>query len=114
MITLQDLLIQEDISITIDVKPISNWDDVCSKLYAIQQKRKHFEALEKSLLDEVKSIAENKPKSQDGYKLSKIIRKGSVDMELLTKEYDINLEQFRKADVECWKFEKDIKSERWI
>lgn len=80
-----------------------DWITLARKTYNVREKRKLLEIQEKELFEELIEKSRDKPFSYSGFKLTTIIRKGSVDYALVPSLRGIDLEPFRKSNVTSWK-----------
>ena len=76
------------------------------ELYRTQVKRKHYERLEATLIDELKYLCKGRDFSEAGYSFNRIERKGAVDYGMIPELESVDLEQYRKETIEYWKLSK--------
>lgn len=68
-----------------------------------KEMRKHYEELEKELLDTLKEACNYKDFIAGGYVFQKSVRDGSINYQALLKDFKIDVEPYRKEAVEMWK-----------
>ncbi len=79
------------------------WEALSSSYLNVQEKIKALEEEEKSIRENLISIASSSNSIGYGIKLSKIIRKGSVDYQSIPELKDVNLEKYRKTPIQSWR-----------
>jgi hypothetical protein len=68
-----------------------------------KEMRKYYEELEKTLLDKLKEACGCKDFIAGGYVFQKCMRAGSIDYQALLKDFKVDVEPYRKEEVEMWK-----------
>lgn len=68
-----------------------------------KEMRKKCEVLEKQMIDKLKDACGYKDFIEGGYVFQKSYRQGSVDYAALLKDFKIDVEPYRKEEVEMWK-----------
>lgn len=63
----------------------------------------YHENREKNFREKIKILCDNKNTMGYGIKLTKVIRKGSVDYDLIPELQNINLDQYRKPSITTWR-----------
>lgn len=81
------------------------WKEAASKLVSIQKTLKELQIFESSLKDTLIKLAREESCEGHGVKLTKYVRKGSIDYDrmLLDMGIEVDLEKYRKEEVESWK-----------
>ena len=79
-----------------------NWIKIAKEYYAIKQQKKAIAKREKILLDNLKDISQNKPSQGGGYIFTFSLRKGNVDYQLIPYIKTIDLDKYRKEDIQVW------------
>lgn len=80
-----------------------NWINKAKKLYSIQEKRRQLEKLESILLDELRSISNEENSQGGGFIFENYLRLGSIEYKNIPELKAVNLENYRKPPVTCWK-----------
>jgi putative phage-type endonuclease len=81
------------------------WEAAALQLKSVIFKQKELETQEKMLKNTLLGLSNGETCHGNGVKLTKYIRKGSVDYDRIIKELDVkvDVENYRKEDVESWK-----------
>lgn len=79
------------------------WNAAANEWLLINRKLKAMEPREKELRELLISMANKQNSIGGGVKVSRMIRKGSVDYSRIPGIQSVNLDQYRKDPVECWK-----------
>jgi len=81
------------------------WQTLSQRYTSIKRLLSDYEKEEKEIKDRLLVLAGRSNTKGNGLKLSKVIRKGSVDYDAVLKHYEIDtdLDQFRKPAVESWR-----------
>lgn len=81
------------------------WDNTVAQIRAVQTKIKELESQQNNLKSELIQIANGRDIESNGVKLTKFIRKGSIDYQKILDELNIqvDLDKYRKEDSETWK-----------
>lgn len=79
------------------------WNMAASEWLSISQELSSLEKREKELRDLLISMCQKQNSKGGGIKVSRFMRKGAVDYAKIPELQHVNLEQYRKAPVECWK-----------
>lgn len=80
-----------------------SWLDIALKWRSINQQMQLLEKQEKSMREQLISLSENQNCIGGGIKISKSIRKGTVDYTKIPEFINVNLDDYRKSPVEYWK-----------
>ena len=83
------------------------WTHVANEAWQARKQRMHFEKVEKDLFDKLKTLSNNEEKSEGGFLFKYNIRKGPIDFYAIEEIKVMDLEPYRKADIICWKLEKE-------
>lgn len=83
------------------------WTKLADEAYKTRQERIHLEKVEKNLFEALKILSDNEQKSEGGFIFKYTVRKGPVDYQAVQDLAIIDLEQYRKPDVLCWKLERE-------
>ena len=86
---------------------IITWTDVANQAWQARKQRMYFEKIEKNLFEQLRILSDNQERSEGGFLFHSIIRKGTVDYTIIPQLKSVDLEQYRKADIICWKLEKE-------
>lgn len=79
------------------------WLNTVEKWRGVTSQIKWLESQEKELREELIQLSGGSNVMGAGIKLSKEVRKGSVDYKLIPELASVDLEKYRKAPLECWK-----------
>jgi len=79
------------------------WEQLATQWKRINSQLNSLEKEEKRLRDSLISLASNQNSLGGGVKVTRFLRKGSVDYEKIPQLQGLDLERFRKKPVECWK-----------
>jgi putative phage-type endonuclease len=79
------------------------WTAAAKEWLSINRQLKNLEPREKELRDLLISMANQQNAIGAGVKVSKILRKGSIDYSRIPELQGVSLEPYRKELVECWK-----------
>jgi len=82
------------------------WITIAQEAFEIQQQRKYYATKEKQLLDNLKALADHKNAVGGGYLFVGTERKGTVNYSVIPELQTIDLEEYRKEPVVCWKLSK--------
>jgi hypothetical protein len=82
------------------------WSMKAEELYKLQQVMKQLRSVETKLMEELKDISNHESACDGTYELLNYWRKGSVEYGKIPVLKNVDLEVYRKADVECWKLGK--------
>lgn len=82
---------------------ISPWLMIATQAYDLGQQRKKLEQEEKKLRDQLILLSEGKTKAEGRYIFMKETRKGSIEYGKIPLLSSMDLEIYRKPDVEAWK-----------
>lgn len=80
----------------------SDWIEIAEKVWQVQQARKEYERIEEVLLKRLKELSYGASSKGGGFIFTSIVRKGSIDYGSIPYLKSIDLEKFRKADVQMW------------
>lgn len=83
------------------------WSEVCEAYTKAKEKESLANSEVEMLKERLISIAAERNVRGSGYKLSKILRKGTIDYANIQELRSIDLEKYRKKPVEYWKIESD-------
>lgn len=78
------------------------WIQIAEKVWQVQQARKEYERIEGVLITRLKELSKGVSSKGGGYVFTSIMRKGSVDYGQIPYLKSIDLEKFRKPDVQSW------------
>lgn len=98
---IQQVVISTDI-----VSRTNEWIAVAQQAYEYQIMIKDLEKKHKLAMDRLKILSEGKTSHGGGFLLAKEIRKGSICYSDIPVLAGMDLEQYRKSDVEYWKLSK--------
>ena len=84
----------------------SEIDDICDELYEVKAKIKQMITLEKELTRKLKSRSNNTDVSTKNFVYYKSVRKGLVDYSKIEALKTIDLDKYRRKDVETWTLKK--------
>ena len=79
------------------------WLDLASRWKRTNTQLKALEEEEKRLRDGLISLCSNQSSIGGGVKVTRFLRKGSVDYAKIPQLKGLDIEKFRKKPVECWK-----------
>lgn len=79
------------------------WQEISSLYLDVQNQLKFLEEQEKLMKDRLISLAGRSNARGSGIKLSKVVRKGAVDYQMVPELKGINLEKYRKPAIETWR-----------
>lgn len=82
------------------------FDSLAGELYSHQQQRKHFEALEKKLAEQLRELCNNQSHTTISFAYVYETRKGNIDYSLIPELKGIELDDYRKHDIKIWKLSK--------
>ncbi len=85
------------------IKQNDSWITKAQEVFDIQQKIKFLEAQEKRLATELKALSNHTSSVGGGYVYENSFRPGTIDYKAIPELRDINLEQYRKAEISYWK-----------
>lgn len=85
------------------VKDDEEWQELSGSYLRVKKMLDEMEKEEKKLKEKLISLAGRSNAKGAGIKLSKIVRKGSIDYSAIPELKLINTEQYRKAPVESWR-----------
>lgn len=83
-----------------------NLDQLCDQLYKLKERIKLAQQLEKEISKKLKDITENKDVVTEHYIYAKSIRKGSIDYSQILVLKTMDLEPYRKKEIETWSLKK--------
>lgn len=88
-----------------DYQTIENpeWLDAASQWKQVSAQLSSLEKEEERLRQQLISLCQNQSSIGGGLRVSRILRKGSIDYAKVPQLQGINLEKYRKKPVECWK-----------
>jgi putative phage-type endonuclease len=86
-----------------EIKEDENWQSTAQQWLSVSQQIKSLEEQEKQLRELLILQSANGNSMGGGVKLTKMMRKGSVDYAKIPELKGVNLEQYRKSHVECWR-----------
>lgn len=97
----------QQVVISTDIVSRSNeWIAVAQQAYEYQLMIKDLEKKHKLAMDRLKILSEGKTSHGGGFLLAKEIRKGSISFQDIPVLAGMDLEPYRKTDVEYWKLSK--------
>lgn len=109
----ESLMIRTDNGIVISsvttAKPIEQseqWIVLAQQAYDYAHMIKELEAKHKQTLDQLKRVSAGKTSHGGGYLFAKELRKGSIAYNEIPFLMGVDLEPYRKPDVEYWKLSK--------
>ena len=79
------------------------WETVAESWVKANKELKFYKNLEQNARNSLIDISKGKSSIGHGVKLQKIVRKGSVDYSTIPQLVGLNLDDFRKADIETWR-----------
>lgn len=82
---------------------MSQWLIIASQAYELGQQRKKLEQEEKKLRDQLMVLSEGKTRAEGGYIFIKEVKKGNIEYSKIPLLSSMDLEIYRKPDVEAWK-----------
>ena len=80
----------------------SDWIQIAEKVWQVQQARKEYERIEEVLLKRLKELSYGLSSKGGCFIFTSIVRKGSIDYGAIPYLKSIDLEKFRKSDVQMW------------
>ena len=83
----------------------SRWVKKATELKLVQQSRKEIEESEKQLLAELKDLSGFEPSKGGQFRFDYVMRKGSVEYKNIPELKNVDLEAYRKEEVQVWKLE---------
>lgn len=83
------------------------WQELSNAYLETQKLLKSLEEQEKLMKERLISLAGRSNAKGGGIKLSKVVRKGSVDYQMVPELKGINLEKYRKPAIETWRVLSD-------
>lgn len=84
----------------------SEWVTLAQQAYDYSILIKELEQKHKQVMDRLKQLSQGKTCHGGGFLLAKELRKGSIAYQDIPALAGVNLEAYRKADVEYWKLSK--------
>lgn len=84
----------------------NEWITVAQQVYDYQAMIKDLEKKHKLAMDRLKLLSHGKTSHGGGYLLAKEMRRGSINYSDIPVLAGMDLESYRKADVEYWKLSK--------
>lgn len=82
---------------------MSQWLIIANQAYELSQQRKKIEQEEKKLRDQLMVLSEGKTKAEGRFVFMKEVRRGSIEYSKIPLLSSMDLEIYRKPDVEAWK-----------
>jgi len=82
------------------------WSIKAEELYRLQCIIKTHTELAKPLIDDLRELSQYESSTDGSFLYSKILRKGSVDYTKVPELEGVDLESYRKSEVESWKLTK--------
>lgn len=81
------------------------WEMLSKKYVKLKRLLSNLETKEKEIREELIHIAGGLNSTGNGIKLSKVVRKGSIDYDAMLKQekIQVNLERYRKPSIESWR-----------
>ena len=79
------------------------WVDMAMQWRKINQSIKDLEKMEKECRQQLIAMASDRNIAGGGIKVSKNVRKSHIDYSVIPELMGIDLEKYRKADIEYWK-----------
>ena len=79
------------------------WLELSNSYLLVQKQLKSLEEQEKQMKEQLITLAGRSNARGAGLKLSKIVRKGVVDYQMIPELKGVNLEKYRKAAIETWR-----------
>lgn len=82
------------------------WENAALLLQSVQKKQKELEIQEAMLKNTLIELSNGQNAEGNGVKLTKYVRKGSIDYKLILEELNVIVdeEMYRKEDTQTWKF----------
>ncbi len=81
---------------------LGKWDQVAAKLFEIKQERKRLQELELTLQQRLIMMSNNQTSAGEQFVFLKSSRKGNVDYSLIPELMQVDLERYRKEDIDIW------------
>lgn len=91
--TNKDITVRDDIG----------WSILCQEWKEIQRHKEDITIREIQVRDALIEMSGGKSSEGSGVKLTKVIRKGSINYSQIFELQNIDLEKYRKENIECWK-----------
>lgn len=82
------------------------WISTAQKLHEARQMKRHFDAIEKNLMEELRDLSQGDSSKGGGFLFECTERKGSVDYKTIPYLMTIDLDRYRKPGVIIWKLTK--------
>lgn len=82
---------------------MSQWLIIANQAYELSQQRKKIEQEEKKLRDQLMVLSEGKTKAEGRFVFMKEVRRGSIEYSKIPLLSSMDLEIYRKPDIEAWK-----------
>lgn len=79
------------------------WESAASQWKAVSEKLKDLKRLEKEARDELIKLANGRSVRGSNVKLTRIMRKGTVDYSKIPQLKDVDLEPYRKEPINMWR-----------
>jgi hypothetical protein len=76
---------------------------IARKAYDAKQMKKHYEDIEKSLIEELKVACGHRSFIEDGFIFTKSVRSGGFDYATAVKDSGLDVSSYKKEDVTSWK-----------
>jgi len=87
------------------VKQNNIWEKKAEKLYEIQKLKAHYTKLSRDLAEELVDLSGKQNCVGSKFVFHSYTRRGSVDYSSIPELKHINLDVFRKDDIQLWKLE---------
>lgn len=84
-------------------KDDSQWNQLTSELKYVKSKISQFEEMESILKNKLISLCDGKNSEGNGIRVMKSIRKGNIDYSQINELKEIDLNLYRKPNIEYWK-----------
>lgn len=83
------------------------WQELSISYLNVQRELKTLEEKEKQMKEQLISLAGRSNSRGAGIKLSKIVRKGSIDYQAIPELKNMDLEKYRKTPIETWRISNE-------
>ena len=80
----------------------NKWINIAKEYYSIKQEKKSLAKRENTLFNNLKDASQNRPSQGGGYMFTFSLRKGSVDYQSIPYLKKIDLDKYRKDNVQVW------------